>query len=87
MKFIAHIRKKDKKEQSVLEHVLSVSQIAAANASKIGLSKAGELIGLLHDFGKYSKAFQNYIGSATELIRFMASISRGSFIKRMFLRG
>lgn len=68
MKFIAHIRKKDKNKQTVKEHILSVSQIASANASKIGLAKAGALIGLLHDFGKYSEAFQNYIGSATGLI-------------------
>lgn len=67
-KFIAHIRKKDKKEQIVKEHILGVSQITSSNASKIGLAKAGELIGLLHDFGKYSHAFQNYIGSATGLI-------------------
>ena len=67
-RFIAHIRKKDKKEQSVKEHLLSVSQIASSNASKIGLAKAGELIGLLHDLGKHSKAFQDYIGSAIGLI-------------------
>ena len=67
-RFIAHIRKKDKKEQSVKEHLLSVSQIASSNASKIGLAKAGELIGLLHDLGKHCKAFQDYLGSATGLI-------------------
>ena len=67
-KYIAHIRKEDNKRQSVKDHIKNVSDISAHNASKIGLAKAGELIGLLHDFGKYSEAFQNYIGSATGLI-------------------
>lgn len=30
-------------------------------AAKIGLSLSGELIGLVHDLGKYSQAFQTYI--------------------------
>lgn len=67
-KYIAHIRKEDNDKQSVKDHIKNVSDITACNASKIGLAKAGELIGLLHDFGKYSETFQNYIGSATGLI-------------------
>ncbi len=54
--------------QSVRQHLINVSMIAASNSSKIGLRKAGELIGLLHDLGKYSNAFQTYIGSTTGLI-------------------
>ena len=67
---IAHIRKdgENQIEQSVKEHLFGVSEIAAKNASKIGLSKVGELLGLLHDLGKYSKSFQNYIKSATGLL-------------------
>jgi CRISPR-associated endonuclease/helicase Cas3 len=42
--------------------------LAGAHASKIGLERAGELIGLLHDLGKYSLAFQNYLKSAEGLI-------------------
>ena len=30
-------------------------------AGKIGLPRAGELIGLAHDLGKYSEAFQQYL--------------------------
>lgn len=66
--YIAHIRKDDNDKQSVKDHIKNVSEISTCNASKIGLAKAGELIGLLHDFGKYSDAFQNYIGSASGLI-------------------
>jgi len=67
-KYIAHIRKEDQVCQSVKDHIISVSDIASHNASKIGLARAGKLIGILHDFGKYSDAFQNYLGSATGLI-------------------
>lgn len=67
-KYIAHIRKDGQEKQLVKDHLINVSHIGAANASKIGLEKAGELIGLLHDLGKYSADFQNYIGSATGLI-------------------
>lgn len=67
---IAHIRNdgENHTEQSVKEHLFGVSEIAAKNAGKIGLTKAGELLGLLHDLGKYSAAFQNYIKSATGLL-------------------
>ncbi|MBA4410460.1 MAG: CRISPR-associated helicase/endonuclease Cas3 [Odoribacter sp.] len=73
MKPVAHIRKPDginliQKEQTLDEHLKNVSFISALNASKIGLTKAGELIGQLHDFGKYSDVFQNYIRSASGLI-------------------
>ena len=67
MEYIAHVRKNATK-QTVGEHIGNVATIASKNAEKIGFSKAGELLGLLHDFGKYSKAFQNYIGSATGVI-------------------
>jgi len=69
-KSIAHTRTEGNHsiKQSVEEHLSNVSTLSSENASKIGLAKAGELIGLLHDLGKYSEAFQNYIGSATGLI-------------------
>ncbi|MBL1277295.1 MAG: CRISPR-associated helicase Cas3' [Ectothiorhodospiraceae bacterium] len=63
-KFIAH-RRKDGKEQLLVDHLGEVSDIAALLASKIGASDSGALIGLLHDMGKFSADFQAYIGSAT----------------------
>lgn len=66
--FIAH-RRKDGKEQSLISHLVDVSKIAGDLAAKIGVSDAGKLIGLLHDFGKYSEVFQTYIGSATGKIK------------------
>ena len=62
--YIAHARK-DGAEQSLNCHLNEVGKIAAKFAEKLGVPDAGNLIGLLHDFGKYSADFQAYIGSAT----------------------
>lgn len=61
-KFIAH------PGQLLNEHLTGVANKAKNFSAKIGLPEHGELIGLLHDFGKYSKKFQEYISSATGLI-------------------
>ena len=66
--FIAHYRQFDKTEQSVSEHLTSVAEICRQLTAKIGLADAGELLGLLHDFGKYSSKFQQYIQSSTGLL-------------------
>jgi len=66
--FIAHLRKKDKEPQYLSVHLNEVSQLTGQFASKIGLRESGELLGLLHDLGKASKEFQNYIKSANDLI-------------------
>ncbi len=66
--YIAHQRKSDRAEQSLEAHLLGVSIIAKNLATKIGLQSHGELIGLLHDLGKYSKEFQDYLKSAIGLI-------------------
>lgn len=50
--------------QTLREHLENVAQLSSKNSSKIGLPLIGELCGLLHDFGKYSKVFQDYLNSA-----------------------
>jgi CRISPR-associated endonuclease/helicase Cas3 len=67
-KFIAHLRKKDKEPQYLSDHLNEVSKLAGQFASKIGLKESGEILGLLHDLGKASKEFQNYIQSANDMI-------------------
>lgn len=68
VEFIAHQRKSDGKIQTVYEHLDEVAAICSLLTSKIDLPEAGRLLGLLHDFGKYSHDFQNYIKSATDLL-------------------
>ena len=67
-KFIAHLRKKDKEPQYLSDHLNEVSKLAGQFADKIGLKESGEILGLLHDLGKASKEFQNYIQSANDMI-------------------
>lgn len=62
--FIARYKGSDGTPQSLTEHLEGASALASAFAGKIGLPSLGELMGLLHDFGKYSKHFQSYIKSS-----------------------
>ena len=65
---IAHVRMKDGAIQLLSDHLIGVSLLARCHAGKIGLAAQGELIGLLHDLGKYSQEFQTYLQSATGLL-------------------
>lgn len=47
--------------QELRVHLASVAEHTSHLARKIGLAHAGELIGLAHDLGKYSEAFQQYL--------------------------
>lgn len=67
-KYIAHRRKLDGETQSLESHLLGVAGIAKSLASKLGLAEQGELVGLLHDLGKYSEEFQVYLRSAVGLL-------------------
>lgn len=66
--FIAHIREQGHGLQSLETHLSGVSQLTSEFASKLDLPTHGALIGLLHDLGKYSKAFQDYLRSAEGLL-------------------
>ncbi|MBN2319631.1 MAG: CRISPR-associated helicase Cas3' [Acidobacteria bacterium] len=56
--YIAH------SNQELFEHLDGVADLAKKHAQKIGMGIYGELLGLLHDFGKYSEEFQEYIENA-----------------------
>ena len=58
MTYIAH------ENQTLKAHLEGVAKLSRKNAGKIGCGNYGELLGLLHDLGKYSKQFQDYIKSA-----------------------
>ncbi len=66
--FIAHVRTADRAEQSLYDHLTGTAKLAKQFANKIGLPLSGELIGLVHDLGKYSDDFQTYIKSATGIL-------------------
>lgn len=66
--YVAHVRANTAECQSLEAHLRGVSKQTLEFAAKFELATHGELIGLLHDLGKYSAAFQAYIGSATGLL-------------------
>jgi CRISPR-associated endonuclease/helicase Cas3 len=68
MGYIAHVRKTDGAIQALSEHLTGVSTLAHTHAGKINLAIQGELLGILHDLGKYSSEFQNYLKSAVNLL-------------------
>jgi len=55
--------------QPLEEHLRNVAMLTETFAGKAGMPLAGHLVGLLHDFGKYSEAFQYYILSAAGCIQ------------------
>lgn len=64
----AHIRKVDGKKyiQTVKEHCHGVAEIAAELLRDIGLEKTAYLAGMVHDLGKFSENFKNYIEKAAD---------------------
>lgn len=76
--FPAHIRVRSEQMeiQSVEEHCRSTAAIAGEQLENIGLGTCSYLAGLLHDVGKYSDEFKQYIMDAFE----GKSAPRGSVI-------
>lgn len=68
MEAIAHQRKSDGERQALGNHLRGVASLSRRYAQKLGVPLVGELIGLLHDLGKYSQSFQVYILSAIGLL-------------------
>lgn len=64
MEFIAHIRERDLVNQTVEDHLLEVKGITEEIGEKIGVRHIAGLAGMLHDFGKFTEEFKNYIWTA-----------------------
>ncbi|WP_150265629.1 CRISPR-associated helicase Cas3' [Paenibacillus tepidiphilus] len=64
MTYVAHIRQSDDVAQSVPEHLRGVSKASGEAGAKIGVKHLAELAGLLHDMGKFTDEFLDYINQA-----------------------
>ncbi|MBM3179736.1 MAG: CRISPR-associated helicase Cas3' [Chloroflexi bacterium] len=64
---IAH-RRKNGEEQLLRTHLIEASQLAEGFVAKVGLPEIGKVLGLLHDFGKASQEYQNYLRTQEGLI-------------------
>lgn len=68
--FTAHIDNiDDSRKQSVKQHSVNVSRLAAKFAAPLNLSKTAELQGLLHDLGKLCVDFDDYINGRNNFKR------------------
>lgn len=63
----AHIRveEKEKVVQSVSEHCRNVAEYASYSMSSLGLKSTAYLAGLLHDMGKYTSLYKEYLDRAS----------------------
>lgn len=66
-KFIAHIRndKDTNTAQTISDHCEKTAQYCSTTLRNIKLEKLGYYIGIMHDAGKFSDEFQEYIQKAT----------------------
>ncbi|MCA5012216.1 MULTISPECIES: CRISPR-associated helicase Cas3' [unclassified Enterococcus] len=62
--FIAHVRKEDGEKQLLKDHLCESAALSQRYGKKMNLEKTCYLAGLLHDFGKYSEDFQEYLRNA-----------------------
>ena len=72
--FIAHI--KDDMQQTCNAHSRKTAEYAAQSLASVGLEHTGYLSGLLHDVGKYSSTFDDYIRASARGER----VQKGSVI-------
>lgn len=69
MKYIAHIREWDGKEQTVSEHSYNVAEIAKNFGQVIQMPQTAWLQGILHDAGKLCQDFTDYIRGENNIKR------------------
>jgi len=66
MEYISHFRERDNQiqTQTVFEHCKKVSEYCAFSGESIGISNLAKLAGIVHDMGKFSDGFQEYLNEA-----------------------
>ncbi|MBO5525889.1 MAG: CRISPR-associated helicase Cas3' [Clostridia bacterium] len=60
MTYYAHILNHEKR-QTVFDHLEKVAKMTQKTLAPLGLGKIGYLVGILHDLGKLSEIFQEYL--------------------------
>jgi len=61
---VARYRQSDGTPQHLIEHLVGAAKLAEQFAAKVGLPVCGAILGLLHDIGKFSTDFQDYLKSS-----------------------
>ena len=61
---LAHIRASDGAEQPLKAHCEHVAALCGRYAQRLGLAQTAALIGLMHDMGKATAAFEGYLRAA-----------------------
>ena len=79
---IAHFRKYDGQVQTLWDHLSGVSTLARQFTKKVDLEDVGAVLGMLHDLGKASEEYQNYLRSQVGLIDPNEETFPGSTAKR-----
>jgi len=66
MKLLAHITEKNgiRKEQSLYEHSFHTAEYASESLKNVGFYHMAYMAGLLHDMGKATRKFNNYLEDA-----------------------
>lgn len=61
MQYTAHIRKSDNEEQTVISHLCKTAEFAENYAAAVGIGDLLKLAALMHDMGKFTEKFNEYI--------------------------
>lgn len=64
--YVAHLRENSTEFQTLTEHLTGVADLAQKFAAEFFNGEWGRIAGELHDIGKYSDEFQNYIRQVTQ---------------------
>ncbi|MCQ2442253.1 MAG: HD domain-containing protein [Oscillospiraceae bacterium] len=63
---LAHVTEDRRREQTLNQHCRTVALLCAYAAHSLHLENTARLVGLLHDFGKATRSFQNYLEGGNE---------------------
>jgi len=75
---VAHVRERDKKIQTVEDHLMGTGSDSEKYTSEIGLDSVGMILGLLHDLGKATEVFREYLLSETRILKSEKKWTKGS---------